>query len=100
MQSGAGEIEGERRALSLTRRLVLSVALVLGLGATAVALAALAYGRRAAQEAYDRLLVGAANQIAGAVSVIGDSPAPADGMSRRSTICTSMAGTSMKRGTR
>ena len=32
-------------------------------------LAALAYGRQAAQQAYDRLLIGAANQIAGAVSV-------------------------------
>ncbi|WP_084174979.1 sensor histidine kinase [Afifella pfennigii] len=35
----------------------------------AVAFAALAYGRQAAQQAYDRLLIGAAGQIAGAVSI-------------------------------
>ena len=34
-------------------------------------LAALAYGRQAAQQAYDRLLIGAADQIAGSVSVQG-----------------------------
>jgi two-component system sensor histidine kinase TctE len=70
------------RTLSLTARLALSVALVLALGATAVALAALAYGRQAAEQAYDRLLVGAANQIAGTIrirdgEVVADIPASA-----------------------
>ena len=37
---------------------------------------------------------------AGAVSVIGDSPAPAASTSRRSISCTSIAGTSRKRGSR
>ena len=37
--------------------------------AAAVALAAFAYGRQAAQQAYDRLLIGAADQIAGSVSI-------------------------------
>lgn len=63
--------EGDRPTLSLTRRLAISAALVLIAGGVAVAVAALAYGREAAQRAYDRLLIGAADQIAGAVSVRG-----------------------------
>jgi hypothetical protein len=59
------------RIASLTLRLALSVALVLLAGGTAVALAAFAYGRQAAQQAYDRLLIGAADQIAGSVIVRG-----------------------------
>ena len=47
-------------APSLTRRLAVSVA---------VAAAALAYGRAAARQSYDRLILGAANEIAGAVRV-------------------------------
>lgn len=67
---GSGEARGGmRRSASLTQRLALSVALVLLAGGTAVALAAFAYGRQAAQQAYDRLLIGAADQIAGSVSV-------------------------------
>ena len=62
------EVRGHQTA-SLAARLALSVALVLLLGGGAVAFAALAYGRQAAQRAYDRLLVGAADQIAGSVSV-------------------------------
>lgn len=38
--------------------------------------------------------------IAGAVSVMGDSPAPAGGTSRRSISSTSISGTSLKRGMR
>lgn len=38
-------------------------------GGAGVTVAAVNYGRHAAQEAYDRLLIGAANQIAGAVSL-------------------------------
>lgn len=56
---------------SLTLRLVIYIALVLALGSAGVAVAALAYGRHAAQQAYDRLLIGAANAIAGSISVRG-----------------------------
>lgn len=66
---GRGAWTGRR--LSLTRRLAMSVALVLAFGGGAVTLAALAYGREAAQQAYDRLILGAANEIAGAVRVRG-----------------------------
>ena len=59
------------RTASLTSRLVVYVVLVLALGSAGVAVAALAYGHRAAQQAYDRLLVGAANAIAGSISVRG-----------------------------
>lgn len=45
------------------------MAVVLAAGAVAVAFAALAYGRAAARQSYDRLIVGAANEIAGAVRV-------------------------------
>lgn len=57
------------RVLSITRRLALSGVLVFGIGGAAVAVAVLAYGRQAAQRSYDRLLVGAANEIAGALLV-------------------------------
>lgn len=62
---------GPAQAVSLGRRLALYGALVIGLGGAAVAVAALAYGHRAADRAYDRLLVGAANEIAGALLVRG-----------------------------
>ncbi len=55
--------------VSLARRLTLAAAGVLLVAGGAVAVAALAYGRQAAERAYDRLLVGAADQIAGSVSV-------------------------------
>jgi two-component system sensor histidine kinase TctE len=82
MEAIASDASQARRTLSLTARLALSVTLVLALGGTAVALAALAYGRQAAQQAYDRLLVGAANQIAGTIrirdgEVVADIPASA-----------------------
>jgi two-component system, OmpR family, sensor histidine kinase TctE len=57
------------RTLSLAARFTAALALILLAGGVAVALAALAYGRHAAQEAFDRLLLGAANQIAGAISL-------------------------------
>jgi two-component system sensor histidine kinase TctE len=53
-----------RAAYSLTSRLAVALALILAVGGVAVALAALAYGRSAAQQSFDRLLTGAANQIA------------------------------------
>lgn len=58
-----------RHAISLTRRLAIAVVLVMAAGGVVVALAALAYGRQAAQEAYDRLLIGAANQIAASILI-------------------------------
>jgi len=71
-----------RRVASLTTRLAGAIALILIAGGVAVVLAALAYGRQAAQEAYDRLLVGAANQIAASITirqgrVVVDLPVPA-----------------------
>ena len=59
------------RSVSLTLRLAWSLALVLALGGAVVTIAAFAYGRQAAQQAYDRLLIGAADQIAGSVVVRG-----------------------------
>lgn len=56
---------------SLRFRLVLGIALILAVGGVAVAIAALAYGRNAAQQSFDRLLVGAANQIAGSLTLRG-----------------------------
>ncbi|MSU88816.1 HAMP domain-containing protein [Rhodobacteraceae bacterium 2CG4] len=47
------------------------MALIFALGGIAVGVAALAYGRSAAQQSYDRLLIGAATQIADALSVRG-----------------------------
>ncbi len=58
-----------RFAASLSTRLAAALALILALGGTAVTVAALAYGRQAARQAYDQLLIGAANQIAGSISI-------------------------------
>ena len=52
--------DGLRGTLSLKSRVALAMAAVLAVGGAMVLLAALAYGRQAAREAYDRLLVGAA----------------------------------------
>ena len=57
-----------RQTTSLAARLAVSAALVLLVGGGLVAAGALAYGRQAARQAYDRLLIGAADQIAGSVS--------------------------------
>jgi two-component system sensor histidine kinase TctE len=45
------------------------LALLMAVGGVAIATAALLYGRNAAQRAYDRLLIGAASQIAGSVAL-------------------------------
>lgn len=55
--------------MSLGLRLAAGIALVLALGGVAVAVAAFAYGRSAAQQSFDRLLIGAANQIARSLSL-------------------------------
>ncbi|MXX87625.1 MAG: HAMP domain-containing protein [Boseongicola sp. SB0677_bin_26] len=52
---------------SLRFRLAAGIILVLAIGGVAVAYAAFTYGRDAAQQSFDRLLVGAANQVAGAL---------------------------------
>ncbi|MEM9630231.1 MAG: sensor histidine kinase N-terminal domain-containing protein [Pseudomonadota bacterium] len=54
---------------SLTARVALGIALLLMIGGVIVSIAAFAYGREAARSAYDRLLLGAANDIASAISV-------------------------------
>lgn len=55
---------------SLTRRLALSISLLLIAGGALVSVAALAYGRQAAQTAFDRLLLGSARQIVANASVV------------------------------
>ena len=60
---------GVRLTGSLSFRLGVALALVLAIGGVAVSLAAYAYGRSAAQQSYDRLLVGAASQIAGSLGL-------------------------------
>jgi two-component system sensor histidine kinase TctE len=57
--------------MSLVSRVALAVALLLAVGGALVSVAAFAYGRQAAQDAYDRLLVGAATDIAASISVDG-----------------------------
>lgn len=54
---------------SLSARLALAFAFIFALGGVAVGVAAYSYGRDAARQSFDRLLVGAANQIAGAISL-------------------------------
>lgn len=61
-------------ATSLTARVALGVAFLLAFGGVIVSIAAFAYGREAARSAYDRLLVGAANDIASAISVVDGNP--------------------------
>lgn len=58
-----------RRATSVTLRLTVALTLLLAAGGAAVALAAIAYGHNAARQSYDRLLIGAANQIAEALTL-------------------------------
>jgi two-component system, OmpR family, sensor histidine kinase TctE len=55
---------------SITVRLAATIALILAAGGIGISVAAYAYGRQAAQEAYDRLLAGAAFQIVQSVSVV------------------------------
>lgn len=66
----SAQVEPRRaRGPSLGARLAVRLALVLGLGALVVSLAATVYGRQAARQSYDRLLIGAANQIAESISI-------------------------------
>ena len=61
-----------RREPSLFLRLVLAIGAVLGAVAVTLVAAAWVWGRTAADEAYDRLLIGAALQIAEAIAVEDD----------------------------
>jgi two-component system sensor histidine kinase TctE len=61
-------------SLSLKRRVVTSVLALLIVGGAVAALAAFAYARAAARESYDRLLLGAANTIAEAISIQDGQP--------------------------
>lgn len=59
---------------SIAARMAIGLASLLIVGGLVLALAAFAYGRAAAREAFDRLLVGAANDIAASISVIDGIP--------------------------
>ncbi|MBC8129765.1 MAG: sensor histidine kinase N-terminal domain-containing protein [Rhizobiaceae bacterium] len=61
-----------RSEVSIMRRLAVAIALILMASGSVVAFAAYAYGRQAAEAAYDRLLAGAAFQIAQSVEVSAD----------------------------
>lgn len=58
-----------RTAMSLTRRLALLLALFLLTGGTVIAVLSFSYGKQAAQQTFDRLILGAASQIADSISV-------------------------------
>lgn len=60
---------GPGPTLSLTARMIAGLAVLLIAGAGVMAFGALAYGKIAARDAFDRLLVGAANDIAASISV-------------------------------
>lgn len=62
------------RQRSLSSRVVTGVLSLLLIGGIIVAIASFAYGRQAARQAYDRLLLGAANDIAESIAVIGGEP--------------------------
>jgi len=59
---------------SLKRRVISGVLALLLVGGAVAALAAFGYGRAAARESYDRLLLGAANDIAEAISIQNGAP--------------------------
>ncbi|MEQ8331911.1 sensor histidine kinase N-terminal domain-containing protein [Nisaea sp.] len=62
------------RSPSITTRLAATIILVLLGGGIVVMLAALAYGRQASDEAYDKLLAGAAFEISRAIAVADGKP--------------------------
>ncbi|WP_163847393.1 sensor histidine kinase [Pseudooceanicola aestuarii] len=63
-----------RPTWSLTARMVIGLGGLLMIGGIVLSLAALAYGRAAARDAFDRLLVGAAANIADSVSIVDGTP--------------------------
>ena len=60
--------------LSLTARLVIGLTGLLIVGGVALSFAAFSYGKAAAREAFDRLLVGAAQDIAASITVVDGAP--------------------------
>ncbi|KJZ18054.1 histidine kinase [Loktanella sp. S4079] len=62
---------------SLLSRVMIGVLSLLAVGGCVVLLASFAYGKNAARQAYDRLLIGAANDIAESINII-DGAAVAD----------------------
>jgi two-component system sensor histidine kinase TctE len=68
------KIRESAAAMSLTARVALAVGSLLLIGGVVVSLAAFAYGREAARETYDRLLVGAANNIAASITIVDGVP--------------------------
>ncbi|WDR06949.1 sensor histidine kinase [Devosia rhodophyticola] len=58
----------------MASRLFLAIGLILLAGGIIVTSAALAYGHQAARDAFDRLLVGAANQISASISIVDGTP--------------------------
>ncbi|MEY8881797.1 sensor histidine kinase [Donghicola sp. XS_ASV15] len=62
------------RQRSLSSRVVIGVLSLLLIGGIIVAIASFAYGRQAARQAYDRLLLGAANDITESITIIGGEP--------------------------
>ena len=63
-----------RAQQSLLSRVMIAVFAVLAVGGVIVALASWTYGRAAARQAYDRLLVGAAQDIAESIDVVDGAP--------------------------
>ena len=62
------------RAKSLLARVMTGVLTILFLGGVLVTLTAWSNGRQAARQAYDRILIGAANDIAESIRIIDGQP--------------------------
>ncbi|WP_417686693.1 sensor histidine kinase [Roseibium sp.] len=67
-------LKDQLATVSLKTRVAVGVTLLLLIGGVVVSLAAFAYGRQAAQDAYDRLLLGAANDIAESIQIQNGAP--------------------------
>lgn len=63
-----------RATRSLTSRVVVGVLSLLLVGGVIVAIASFAYGQQAAKQAYDRLLLGAASDIAESITILNGTP--------------------------
>ncbi len=63
-----------RRTLSLATRLFGAIGFILLVGGLIVTWAAFAYGQQAARNAFDRLLIGAADQISASISIVDGHP--------------------------